>query len=342
MSKEIIDIKAFEYIDEAGDPFILRRYHLDKFLKGNGSQGVREEDFQGKTLGNDFDHDSEFKMYFGKEVPGYPIHPHRGFETITIVLDGFVDHFDSKGTRGRYGKGDVQWLTAGEGIQHSEVFPLVYDEKNNRTEVFQIWLNLPIKDKMCKSYYNMHWREEIPQIREENNGRKTNIRLIAGTYKGVNALDPNPNSWAKDKANKVNIFLIDLEEEGIFQLPGVSESLNRKLYLYKGGDIEINGQIISSPKTIILKGNMDIKILNKDKKSSLLLLEGEPIGEPVVADGPFVMSTEDQVKKAHRDYNESQFGGWPWDSRNPVNPKEDGRFVDFGQGEIVYGDKNLK
>ncbi len=339
MSEKIIDIKSFEYIDELGDPFILRRYHLDKFPRGNGAQGTRDEDIKGKTLGNDFDHESSFKMYFGRDVPGYPIHPHRGFETITIVLDGLVDHFDSRGARGRYGKGDVQWLTAGEGMQHSEVFPLVHDNKDNRTELFQIWLNLPIKDKMCKSYYQMMWREEIPEIEEDNNGKKTRIKIVAGSYKGVDSLEANPNSWARDRKNHVNIWLIDMEEEGSFNIPKISKSLKRKLYLYKGGDIEIDGKIISAPKTISLNGNSDIEVRNKDKKSLLLLLEGEPIGEPVLADGPFIMTNKEEIKQAHRDYNRTQFGGWPWDSREPVNLKRDKRFVDYGQGDIEYPDR---
>jgi redox-sensitive bicupin YhaK (pirin superfamily) len=126
---------------ETADPFLFCVHHEDKFPQGNELMGPAQNPFQGRHMGDDFIIKDGFRMYHGKTVPGFPGHPHRCFETITVVRKGLVDHADSMGAAGRYGNGDVQWMTAGKGVQHSEMFPLLSQEKDNPLELFQIWLN---------------------------------------------------------------------------------------------------------------------------------------------------------------------------------------------------------
>lgn len=340
MGQKILDIKDFSFRDEVGDPFIIRMHHLDNYPKGNGKMGVQKEELKHKNLGEDFDFNSPFKMYYGKDVPGFPVHPHRGFETITIVLKGFVDHSDSAGLTGRYGNGDVQWMTAGKGMQHAEMFPLVYDDKENTLELFQIWLNLPRKNKFVEPHYKMLWNEDIPIVKEINeNGNIAYIKVISGSYKDTNSLDPNPDSWANDKNNNVNIWTIHMEPNSSIDIPKISPTLNRKLYLYKGENIYIDGAEIKNSKTINLNGNEQIKVTNGNEDSYLLLLEGEPIGEKVVNYGPFVMTSMEEIHEAYRDYEKNHFGGWPWEKEGPVNPKEKERFAKYSKENIVYPKK---
>ena len=138
----IIDIQPMGFQWETMDPFLFCVHHEDYFPKGNEQMGPAES-LAGRSLGDDFIIKNGYRMYHGKKVPGFPGHPHRGFETITVVRKGLVDHADSMGASGRYGNGDVQWMTAGKGVQHSEMFPLLSQDKDNPLELFQIWLNLP-------------------------------------------------------------------------------------------------------------------------------------------------------------------------------------------------------
>ena len=124
------------------DPFIMTVHHVDHYPAGNEWQGP-VADLDGRRLSADFSYRDGWSMYHGIKVPGFPQHPHRGFETVTVVRRGYVDHSDSLGATARYGEGDTQWLTTGSGIQHSEMFPLVDGEGSNDLELFQIWLNLP-------------------------------------------------------------------------------------------------------------------------------------------------------------------------------------------------------
>ncbi len=133
-------------------------------------------------------------MYHGDTVPGFPAHPHRGFETITIVRKGVIDHSDSLGATARYGHGDVQWLTAGRGIMHAEMFPLLNDNAPNPLELFQIWLNLPAESKMVSPHFTMMWSERVPEARfTDGAGRGTTVTVIAGALEGAAApLAPPP------------------------------------------------------------------------------------------------------------------------------------------------------
>lgn len=330
MGKKIIRVENFKFREDVGDPFIARMHHLDYYPKGNGSLAIPASMLVDRAIGEDFDFSNDWKMYYGTSVPGFPVHPHRGFETITIVLQGYVDHSDSYGATGRYGAGDVQWMTAGEGIQHAEMFPLVNDDKENTMELFQVWLNLPGRDKMVEAYYKMLWAEDIPVVVDEDDrGNKAIISIIAGSYKGIKSLDPNPNSWANDRNNHVGIWIVKLEPGASFTLPRISETLNRNLYYYKGSNLTIDNTIINSNSSIKLAGDEEIKVINGNQESHLLLLEGEPINEPVVNYGPFVMNTMEEINQAYKDYNSSKFGGWPWDKRDPVNPKDSGRFARY-------------
>ena len=145
------------------DPFIFTMHHYDEYPAGGDQLGPTVP-LSGRRIGSDFSGQDGWSMYHGSVVPGFPQHPHRGFETVTVVRRGYVDHSDSLGATARYGGGDVQWLTTGAGIQHAEMFPLIREDEGNPLELFQIWLNLPPESKMVPPYFRMLWSEEIPTV----------------------------------------------------------------------------------------------------------------------------------------------------------------------------------
>lgn len=315
-------------------PFILTVYHKDHYPPGNDEQGVDKERLAGRNLGEDFELKDGFRMYHGKSVPGFPAHPHKGFETVTIVLQGVVDHFDSKGCFGRYASGDVQWLTTGKGCQHSEMFPLVNREQSNPLELFQIWLNLDRNGKKAEPEYRMFWKEDIPVIEKLNNGNKTTVKIIAGEMYGIKALEPNLASWAREESHHVGIYLIHMAPGATFTLPKVSSTINRNLYFYEGNTIQIEGATIQASYRCKLVGDEEIVIHNGNTNSSLLLLEGEPINEPIAQYGPFVMNKKEEIYATFAEYNKTKFGGWKWDRQDPVNERNAGRFAQFADGTI--------
>src|SRR6266513_2793869 len=148
---------------ETSDPFLFCMYHNDAYPAGNERLGPAAS-LAGRQIGQDFEGKDGWRMYHGDVVPGFPQHPHRGFETVTIMRHGYIDHSDSLGATARFGPGDVQWLTAGRGIVHCEMFPLLDAAGANPLELFQIWLNLPSADKMVAPHFAMLWNEGIPRV----------------------------------------------------------------------------------------------------------------------------------------------------------------------------------
>ena len=308
------------------DPYILGAYHYDQYPKGNGKMGPDPTLLAGKNLGNDFDREAKWRMYHGETIPGFPHHPHRGFEIVTIVEEGFADHFDSKGSKGRYGNGDVQLMSAGSGVLHGEMFPMLDDENDNPFRLFQIWLNLPAANKFTEPDYKMLWNEKIPRGSfQDENGKNINLKVILGEYYGVKAQEPLKNSWAIDPKHHVGIALVEMEPGAIFKLNAVSKTLNRFVFFYDGtSTISVEDYKMQERFIADLAGDEEIVITNGDQKAKILILEGEPINEPVFAYGPFVMSSEKELQEAFNDYRRTQFGGWPWGEKESdlVNPKD--------------------
>ena len=161
----IINIKPLGFPWQTLDPFIFCVHHRDAFPKGNDAMGPATE-LTGRNIGQDFSGKEGWNMYHGKTIPGFPYHPHRGFETVTVVEEGVIDHTDSLGAAGRFSAGDTQWMTAGKGVLHSEMFPLLNTDKGNPLELFQIWLNLPKASKFVQPHFKMLWKEYIPVFKE--------------------------------------------------------------------------------------------------------------------------------------------------------------------------------
>ena len=275
-------------------------------------------------------------MYHGQTVPGFPAHPHRGFETVTIARKGMVDHSDSIGAAGRFGNGDVQWMTAGKGVQHSEMFPLLNKEADNPFELFQIWLNLPRAKKMADPHFAMLWKEDIPVYKhKDSQGLTTEIDVIAGEVENVKACGPAPDSWAADPKNEVAIWTIRMEANASWNLPKASKGVNRRLYLYKGASIKVGGKDVPNYCAVRLDPELGGLVENGDHESYLLLLQGRPIGEPVVQHGPFVMNTAQEIQNTMNVFQATQFGGWPWPSYDHVHPETSGRFARFADGTVV-------
>lgn len=318
---------------ETKDPFLFCVHHLDHYPAGNEQMGVDAEDLAGRRIGNDFVVKDGWRMYHGQSVPGFPFHPHRGFETITINLQGFVDHSDSLGAASRFGPGDIQWMTAGKGVLHSEMFPLLNQEKENTLEIFQIWLNLPKTNKLVEPYFKMLWQEMIPVITEEDsNGKNTTIHLVAGELDDVSAPEPTPDSWASNPDNHIAVWTIQMDPGAKWTLPTETGECHRTLYFYKGENIRVENQAVQPLHSIEVDPAGNIEIQNGDQEGFLLMLQGKPINEPVVQHGPFVMNTQSEIQEAFMEYQSTQFGGWPWPEQEQVHARTKGRFAIHADG----------
>jgi redox-sensitive bicupin YhaK (pirin superfamily) len=317
---------------ETQDPFLFCVHHEDQFPKGNEQMGPDPEYFQGRHMGDDFIIKDGFRMYHGKKVPGFPGHPHRGFETITVVRRGLVDHADSLGAAGRYGNGDVQWMTAGKGVQHSEMFPLMSQSEENPLELFQVWLNLPKKNKMVEPHFKMLWRESIPNLKLDHG--KVLVELIAGNWGEDKAMSPPPDSWAFPVENEVLIVNVKMEPHAKITLPKASADVNRSLFFYEGDQLSINEESFESYSGFFLDPAVETTLSSNDTPVSLFLLQGKPINEQVMQYGPFVMNTKEEIKQAFDDYHQTQFGGWPWPKYDQVHDRNKTRFALHADGTL--------
>jgi quercetin 2,3-dioxygenase len=227
---------------------------------------------------------------------GVGVHPHRGIETITFAYKGGVEHHDSKGNHGIINAGDVQWMTAGGGVLHKEYHEKNFDQKGGAFEMVQLWINLPKKHKMTPAKYQSIVHASKPNHKLPNN--MGTVHVVSGEYKGVKGI---ANTFSP-----IHIYDIHLNPAATitFSLPS---TYNSGILVIDGG-ITINGQQAPENHYIQLKNEAGDIQITSGKKTILLVLSGEPLNEPYVSYGPFVMNTEAEIKQAIEDYNQGKFG----------------------------------
>jgi redox-sensitive bicupin YhaK (pirin superfamily) len=340
MKTPILAVRPLGFPWQTVDPYLFCVHHLDAYPAGNERMGPAAP-LAGRSLGQDFQGKDGWRMYHGLDVPGFPPHPHRGFETVTIVRSGFIDHSDSLGAAARFGAGDAQWLTAGEGIVHSEMFPLLEQSKPNPLELFQIWLNLPSADKLAPPHFAMLWSRDIPRLTfTDAGGRTTEMTLVAGAFEGRRAPPPPPRSWAARADADVTIAPIRMEAGAVWTLPPAADARTRRtLFFFEGASLEVAGEAFREPRAVEVRGDACAELCAGDGGSEILLLQGRPIGEPVAQHGPFVMNTVEEVQRAFADYRRTRFGGWPWPSEEPVHERDAGRFARHADGNVERGER---
>jgi redox-sensitive bicupin YhaK (pirin superfamily) len=312
------------------DPFLFCAHHDDAYPAGNDelAPAVPIDD---RDLGQDFSALDGWSMYHGLTVPGFPGHPHRGFETVTFVRQGLIDHADSLGAAARFGRGDVQWLTAGRGVVHAEMFPLLERDRPNPLELFQIWLNLPADDKLVDPYFTMLWDADIPRLHLEGG----EVTVIAGALDGVTPPAPPPSSWAARPEADVAIWHVRLDPGASWTLPpAAGPDTVRVLYVFEGDTLRIADVEVGNDTAAVLQRDVAVELTAGSEQVEALLLQGRPIGEPVAQYGPFVMNTQAEIEQAFADYQATRFGGWPWDDEAPTHGREQGRFARHVDGRV--------
>lgn len=318
------------------DPFLFCAHHIDNYPASAGKgdkfedMGVESKLKRGRDIGSDFGGLNGFNMYHGEIVPGFPSHPHYGFETITVAEKGLVDHFDSHGATARYGNGDVQWLTAGAGIQHGEMFPLVNSDKPNPAEIFQIWLNLPKAKKKSKPYFSMAWNVDQPRESFGEPGKQAHVRVVGGNVFGMKGVPSPPDSYASDARSEIVLATIVLDPDATLKLPAANASdINRAVFFYEGAAITVEGrEIKQNVSRVVLAANQEVEIKNTGgNEVKLLFMQGRPLNEPVVQQGPFVTSSREELAEVYNSFRSTQFGGWRWGRSDMVHPRSEGRFL---------------
>lgn len=232
-----------------------------------------------------------------KQSHGVGEHPHRGFETVTIAYQGAVSHRDSAGNAGVIFPGDVQWMTAASGVVHEEMHEKEFAMNGGTFEMIQLWVNLPKAVKMSKPRYQGIAKEQIPSV---DLGNGSYARVIAGELHGV--------SGAASTFTPVNLFDVRLTAGSKVELP-IPDGHNAGVFVLKG-DLVLNGErsIKGEARIATLSPEGESVLLEAKEDTTLLVLSGEPINEPVFSYGPFVMNTRDEIMQAVRDYNDGKMG----------------------------------
>ena len=310
------------------DPFLFAVHHNDDYPAGKPNLAPAAS-LEGRAIGSDFSGKDGWSMYHGQSVPGFPQHPHRGFETISYMRSGYIDHSDSLGATARFGRGDTQWMTAGKGVVHCEMFPLLNQDEPNPLEMFQIWLNLPAADKMVDPYFTMLWDQDIPKLTVNNaQGRAATITVIAGAIDGLTPASPPPNSWASRAEAEVAVWHISLEPGASWVMPPTTHrDTKRAIYAFDGSSVDLDGTSLPVGLGAQIVTDQAVTLTGGTDGVDCLVLQGRPIGEPVAQYGPFVMNHQSEIQQAMVDYRTTGFGGWPWPNDGPTHAADQGRFA---------------
>jgi quercetin 2,3-dioxygenase len=337
MTSPVLQVVPLGFQWVTADPFLFCVHHLDRYPAANAELGPSAS-LAGRQLGSDFEPRDGWRMYHGQVVPGFPSHPHRGFETITFVRQGLVDHSDSLGAAARYGRGDVQWMTAGAGIQHAEMFPLLDRDGPNTLELFQIWLNLPADDKMVEPHFSMLWDRDIPRVvRRDADGRTVEVTVIAGALGDVAPPSPPPASWASHPESDLAIWHVVLDPGASWVLPAAAGAETaRVLYGFEGNGFTVDGEPVPAASGAVVDASRDVTVTAGARPVEILMLQARPLREPVAQYGPFVMNTRAEIQQAFEDYQRTAFGGWPWDRDDPVHGLDGTRFARHADGTVEH------
>jgi redox-sensitive bicupin YhaK (pirin superfamily) len=327
---------GFPWVTE--DPFLFCVHHVDHYPAANDHMGPVAS-LEARDIGMDFSGADGWSMYHGSTVPGFPQHPHRGFETVTFMMQGTIDHSDSLGATARFGRGDAQWLTAGRGIVHCEMMPLLDRAGPNPSELFQIWLNLPAADKMVDPYFTMFWREELPRVViDDGAGRTVDVTVVAGRFGDIVPLPPPPDSWASQPESEVAIWQARFDPAATVTLPVTAHAETvRTMYVFAGA-VDVGERMLPAPVGAVLRSGAPVAVTAGSEGAEVLILQGRPIGEPVARYGPFVMNDRAGIELAFSDYRRTGFGGWPWPTDDPVHPRDAGRFALHPDGHAEHPD----
>ena len=226
-------------------------------------------------------------------------------------------------------------MTAGRGIVHCEMFPLVEQDKPNTVELFQLWLNLPKVDKMAEPHFSMFWSHTIPKItRRDTDGNEALITVVAGELDGQKAPTPPPQSWGARAESDLAVWTLQMDAHVEVTLPAAQAGSRRLLYFFAGESLSLDGEIFEPPTAIEVQADLATTFKNGPKEGQILMLQGRPIDEPVAQHGPVVMNTRQELQQAFFDYHQTQFGGWPWQGPDPVHPREAGRFAKHADGRV--------
>jgi len=330
MSAAVLEVAPLSTPWPTIDPFLFCVHHVDDYPAANERMGP-DASLAGRDLGMDFAGTDGWRMYHGHVVPGFPQHPHRGFETVTYARRGYIDHSDSMGAAARFGRGDVQWMTAGEGVVHSEMFPLLDRDGPNPVELFQIWLNLPAANKLAVPHFTMLWDAAVPRVHPADG---VEVTVIAGALAGAVPPAPPPHSWARDPDHDVAIWHVALGAGSEWTLPPARfDDTVRTLYVFAGSNLVVDGREVAAGNAALVRADVALPLATVDG-AEVMVLQGRPIGEPVAQYGPFVMNTREEIQTAIDDYRRTGFGGWPWPEDDPVHGRERGRFARHVDGRV--------
>lgn len=243
------------------------------------------------------DYNSKFYFPPTKDQRGVGVHPHRGFETVTIAYKGKVAHNDSSGNSGVIGEGDVQWMTAASGILHKEYHEEQFSREGGDFQMVQLWVNLPAKDKMSKPKYQGITNDQITKYQLPDDGGI--VEVIAGEYNGA--------AGAASTFTPVNLFNAKLNKDTVatFSFPAKH---NSALLVIEGSIIVNDSETVPTDNFLLFTNEGEEFTIRALENSVVLILSGEPIDEPIVAHGPFVMNTQQEIIQAFNDVNMGRFG----------------------------------
>ena len=235
---------------------------------------------------------------FGKSdhIRGVDVHPHKGFETVTIAYQGSVAHHDSAGNSGVIHPGDVQWMTAGNGILHKEYHEENFSKRGGNFEMVQLWVNLPKKDKSVDPHYQPLTKEDIPVVSLPD--QKSYVRVIAGDF--------NNQKGAASTYTPVNLLDVHLAAKGEVTIPVAANHNTALLFINGGGTV--NGKDAKEHDFVLFENEGEDIHIQTTEGAVVLLMSGTPIDEPIASYGPFVMNTQEEIMDAINDFNQGKFG----------------------------------